>query len=109
MSNLNFQTKSEKFKFVSLIFLKKKLALPETETFSCFQIHDKWECFHVTLPDTRKQNKSIKKRTKNFVGYWARYVEVEPIKDLKNCLRSFFSRAGITLGVLFFTATAVVS
>ena len=45
MSNLNFQTKSEKFKFVSLIFLKKKLALPETETFSCFQIHDKWECF----------------------------------------------------------------
>ena len=48
-----------------------------------------------------KQHKSIKKRTKNFVG-WARYVEVEPIKDLKNCLRSFFSRAGITLGVLFF-------
>ena len=56
-----------------------------------------------------KENRIKVLKRKTLLGF----VEVEPIKDLKNCLRSFFSRAGITLGVLFFTAstttTAVVS
>ena len=59
-----------------------------------------------------KQNKSIKKKTKNFVGL-CRSGTHKRLEELFVLFLCSSSRAGITLGVLFFTAstttTAVVS